>query len=239
MSTFPHLGRSLALLGLLGALTGCAAGTDGNFARVAPDGTAELDRPQSEQEIAAALMSAIFARPADEDSAYATVLDRLIELAIPTALADASPDPCVAPEDPPWVSMSMTGPSGTFGASQNNVTLNADTSYCQNNQGVLNPGSGLFRHFTLHGLEATCNWGDDYTLSSAGVTNLIGNSLNKRLYGSISFEGASQSGSGDCSLVVTGDIGDNDGLRAGGVCSGWSANFSATPGTSCFITVDE
>lgn len=218
----------LLVLALLAA--GCAAEEDG-FSWGDADTLASA--PETEEELTAALLAAVFAAPIEEEAEYASLLDLLLDAAIPSAQADDQvADSCAPSDDPPWVTMTPNGPSGTFGAAQNAVTLDTDQDYCQDSAGNWNSGNSLYKHFSLGGVTATCNWGGEYDVSSVGVSRRVGQSSNKDISATFTFEG-DETGSADCSVLATSP--GEDEMHLGGVCSGWSAGFSATPGTACTL----
>jgi hypothetical protein len=216
-------------LSLLAA--GCAA-DDPSFAWT--EGDAPVAVPETEQERTAALLAALFAPTRDDRGEIASAVDVLLEALVPSAHADG--DSCAPSEDPSWVTLSLQGSSGTFGASQNAVSLDADRDYCQDTQGNWNSGNRLYKSFQIHGVEASCNWGEHYTVTASGVLRRIGQSMNKDVNASFTFAGADV-GSADCSLQ--GNAQSDDALHLGGSCSGWTAGFPATPGTACTLELED
>jgi|GEM_PF-4029719 len=208
------------------ATAGCAPGTGPSFATPAPE---------TQEELTAYLLAAAFAAPADEASGYATVLEQILDSAIPSAHADTSVDQSCEPglSTNSWVNVALNGPSGTFGASGQEVSVDTDKDYCQDSQGNNQTGTDLFKYFTFTAVQASCNWGGTYDMGGVGVYNRNGNSGVKAVSGAFSFDGV-QSGTSDCSLNGTNNGGGA--LLFAGRCTGWSTGFTATPGTACTLS---
>ena len=222
-----------ALFSLTLLATGCAPDGSG-FARADGDADELAPAPETEEELTAALFTAVFAPPADGPAEYASVLDLLLDVVVPSANADDSvSDSCAPGQDMGWATTSPSGPSGTFGAAQNAVDVDTDRDYCQDSAGNWNTGNGLYKSVELSGVTATCNWGGEYDLSALGIVRRVGQSANKDISATFSFSGDTD-GSADCSLMLTNGS-DEDSVHVAGLCSGWTAGFSATPGTSCTV----
>lgn len=132
----------------------------------------------------------------------------ILKALIAQARAQGSEDTCDSVSNGPTnVTSSAQGNSGTFGSASDSVTVDTDTSYCQDSSGNSNTNSSneLFASFTVSSASVTCDDGNNMTMSGTGIwRNRPSLGFYPQIYGTFTVVDADgNSEEVDCSIALS------------------------------------